>query len=58
MSSTETNDVSIPVIDISKPTPEVAQQVLEAASSFGFLFIKNDGVTIPPADIDAMFELV
>jgi hypothetical protein len=49
---------SIPVIDISDPSPEVAQEVLDAASTHGFLFIKNDGVTVPPADIDAMFQLV
>jgi hypothetical protein len=48
----------IPVIDISHPSPEVAQQVLDAASNHGFLFIKNDGVTIPPKDINDMFSLV
>jgi hypothetical protein len=58
MSSSVSNDAEIPVIDISDPTPEVAQQVLHAASTHGFLFIKNDGVTIPPADIDEMFGLV
>ncbi|KAH7384399.1 hypothetical protein DE146DRAFT_760168 [Phaeosphaeria sp. MPI-PUGE-AT-0046c] len=52
MSSSE-----IPVIDISNPSPEVAQQVLSAACTHGFLFIANDGVTIPPANIDAMFNL-
>jgi len=47
----------IPVIDISNPSPKVAKQVLDAASTHGFLFIKNDGVTIPPKDIDDMFKL-
>ncbi|KAH7083839.1 hypothetical protein FB567DRAFT_93133 [Paraphoma chrysanthemicola] len=47
----------IPVIDISNPSPEVAQQILDAASTHGFLFIKNDSVTIPPKDIDDMFKL-
>jgi hypothetical protein len=51
-------DSEIPVIDISHPSPETAQQVLDAASTHGFLFIKNDGVTIPPKDIDDMFALV
>ncbi|KAF2189043.1 Clavaminate synthase-like protein [Zopfia rhizophila CBS 207.26] len=57
MPHSEGNDAGIPVIDISSPSPEVAQQVLHAASTFGFLFIKNDGITIPPTDIDDMFEL-
>lgn len=51
-------DANIPVIDISDPSPETAQQVLDAASTHGFLFIKNDGVTISPADIAAMFAEV
>ncbi|KAF3037247.1 hypothetical protein E8E12_006697 [Didymella heteroderae] len=50
-------DTDIPVIDISNPSNDVARQVLEAASTHGFLFIKNDGVTITPQDIDDMFKL-
>jgi isopenicillin N synthase-like dioxygenase len=53
-----TENAGIPVIDISNPSSDVAQQVLNAASTHGFLFIKNDGITIPPQDIDAMFQLV
>jgi hypothetical protein len=49
---------TIPVIDISKSNDDTAREVLEAASTHGFLFIKNDGVTIPPKDIDDMFKLV
>jgi len=58
MTSSDIQKTSIPVIDISSPSPEVAQLVLDAAATHGFLFIENDGVTIPPAAIDAMFELV
>jgi isopenicillin N synthase-like dioxygenase len=58
MAATEENPSAIPVIDISKPSQQVAQQVLDAASTHGFLYIKNDGVTIPPQDIDDMFKLV
>ena len=58
MTSSDMQGTSIPVINISSPSLEVAQQVFDAAATHGFLFIENDGVTIPPADIDAMFELV
>lgn len=58
MAHSDTQDSTIPVIDISNPSGEVARQVFEAASTHGFLFIKNDGVTIPPKDIDEMFKLV
>ncbi|KAF1847022.1 Clavaminate synthase-like protein [Cucurbitaria berberidis CBS 394.84] len=51
------NQNAIPVIDVSRPSEAVALQVLEAASTQGFLFIKNDGATIPPKDIDDMFKL-
>ncbi|KAH7139064.1 hypothetical protein B0J11DRAFT_34258 [Dendryphion nanum] len=57
MSPTNTADAGIPVINISTPSPEVAQKVLDAASTHGFLFIENDGLTIPPEDINAMFDL-
>jgi ubiquinone/menaquinone biosynthesis C-methylase UbiE len=58
MSHPEIQDAEIPVIDISSASLEVADEVLHAASTHGFLFIKNDGVTIPPEDIDEMFRLV
>jgi hypothetical protein len=51
-------DAGIPVIDISSPSDDIAKQVLDAASTHGFLFIKNDGITIPPEDIADMFKLV
>ncbi|KAJ4339851.1 hypothetical protein N0V95_007662 [Ascochyta clinopodiicola] len=57
MSHPDLDSDSIPVIDISNPSDETARQVLDAASTHGFLFIKNDGVTIPPKDIDDMFKL-
>lgn len=58
MPHSEVENTDIPVIDVSKPSDEVARQVLDAASTHGFLFIKNDGVTIPQQDIDDMFKLV
>lgn len=58
MSSIEHDQGPIPVIDISNPSEEIARQVLDAASKHGFLYIKNDGGTIPPQDIDDMFKLV
>jgi hypothetical protein len=58
MPHSEVENTDIPVIDVSAPSADVARQVLDAASTHGFLFIKNDGVTIPPQDIDDMFKLV
>ncbi|KAF2997168.1 hypothetical protein E8E13_005826 [Curvularia kusanoi] len=57
MAHSDAQEATIPVIDISNPSEEVARQVLDAASTHGFLFIKNDGVAIPPKDIDDMFKL-
>ncbi len=48
---------SIPVIDISAPSPQVARQVLDAATKHGFLFIQNHDL-ISPQDIRDMFDLV
>ncbi|KAF2489761.1 oxidoreductase-like protein, partial [Lophium mytilinum] len=47
----------IPVIDISSPSSETARNILNAASTFGFVFVKNHDVGIPPADIQAIFDL-
>lgn len=58
MTSSNPSDAGIPVINVSKPGPEVAQRVLDAASTHGFLFIENDGLTITLDAIDAMFEMV
>lgn len=58
MSHLDDKQDNIPVIDVSNPSEKVAQQVLEAASKNGFLYIKNDGAIIPPQDIDDMFRLV
>ncbi|PSN65989.1 Clavaminate synthase-like protein [Corynespora cassiicola Philippines] len=57
MPHSELKDAGIPVIDISDSSPETSQKVLDAASTHGFLFIKNDGVTIPPKNITEMFDL-
>jgi hypothetical protein len=48
----------IPVIDISSPSIKTAKEILDAASTHGFVFVKNHDVGIPPADIQAMFDLV
>jgi hypothetical protein len=58
MAQTESKDAGIPVIDISNPSPEIAEEVLHAASTHGFLFIKNNGITLTQKDIDTMFDLV
>lgn len=56
--SPSNQDVAIPIIDIREPCLEVAKQVLEAASTHGFLFIKNDHGIISSDDIADMFALV
>lgn len=58
MSHSNVEDADIPIIDISNPSPEVAQQILDAASTHGFLFIQNDGAILPVEDINYMFDLV
>ncbi|KAF2087817.1 Clavaminate synthase-like protein [Saccharata proteae CBS 121410] len=50
---------NIPVIDVANPSTEVAKELLNAASTHGFVFISNDSddAGIPPKDIQGMFEL-
>jgi isopenicillin N synthase-like dioxygenase len=48
----------IPVIDLSGPEPEVAKQLVDAAASYGFVYVRNLGKDIPVEDIDSTFALV
>ncbi|KAG4427874.1 hypothetical protein IFR05_016642 [Cadophora sp. M221] len=49
----------IPVIDISGSVPqtEVAKQLVDAAATYGFVYIKNQGKDIPVKVIDNLFQL-
>jgi hypothetical protein len=50
----------IPVIDISGSSPDVdiAESLVKAASTYGFVYIKNKGKDIPVKVIDDMFDVV
>jgi isopenicillin N synthase-like dioxygenase len=50
----------IPVIDISGglPEAEVGRALVDAAATYGFVYVRNEGKDIPVAAIDRMFELV
>lgn len=58
-SSTNGNTGLIPVIDISGSNPEneVAEQLVHAATTYGFVYIKNQGKDIPVEAIDNLFSL-
>jgi isopenicillin N synthase-like dioxygenase len=48
----------LPLIDLSGEEHEVAKQLVDAAEEHGFIYIRNLGKDISPADIDAAFKLV
>ena len=48
----------LPIIDISQATPETGDQLVEAASKWGFLYIRNQGLGFDTEIIDRIFELV
>lgn len=60
MSTTNGTNGLIPVIDISGSTPEadVADQLVNAATRYGFVYIKNEGKDIPIEAIDNLFNIV
>lgn len=48
---------SIPIVDLSSPT--AADDLLNAAVTFGFIFVKhNDDMPLKPQDVNDMFSLV
>jgi hypothetical protein len=54
------NPLQIPVVDISGPDSEesIADQLVNAATVHGFVYIKNLGKDILIEDIDRAFDLV
>jgi len=50
----------IPVLDISGSLPEheIAKQLVDAAASSGFVYVKSLGKDIPIGAIESIFELV
>lgn len=58
--NTPTSAGQIPVIDISGSIPqaEVAKQLVDAAATYGFVYVKNQGKDIPVEVIDGIFQLV
>jgi isopenicillin N synthase-like dioxygenase len=54
----ELSNADIPVIDVSPSNPDAPNQLLSAASKYGFVFIENSPEAgIPPQQIAEMFEL-
>lgn len=50
----------IPVIDISGASSEVdiAEELVKAASTYGFVYVKTEGKDIPVKEIDHIFDVV
>ncbi|KAH6680833.1 oxidoreductase-like protein [Halenospora varia] len=59
MAATNGQAGQIPVIDISGSDPEVevAKKLVDAAATYGFVYIKSQGKDIPIETIDGMFNL-
>lgn len=54
----ETSNAHIPVIDVSPSNPDAPNQLLSAASRYGFVFIENSPEAgIPSQQIAEMFDL-
>lgn len=58
--STTQETAQIPVIDISggQPDAEIGRALVDAAATYGFVYVKNEGKDIPVAAINRMFDLV
>jgi len=53
-----TSQAQIPVIDVGPSNPDAPQQLLSAASKFGFVFVENNNAAgIPAQDAADMFDL-
>jgi len=50
--------LSLPIIDVSSSDSQTAKDILDAASRYGFVFIKNYESYLSSEQITAMFSLV
>ncbi|EKD19968.1 hypothetical protein MBM_01920 [Drepanopeziza brunnea f. sp. 'multigermtubi' MB_m1] len=59
MPATQRHPHQIPIIDISASLPqsEVAKQLVDAAATYGFVYVKNEGKDIPVEAIESIFDL-
>ena len=48
----------IPVINISNPTVDIAEQLVDAAGTHGFVFIEFESTNLQYKDVERMFEIV
>lgn len=50
--------LTLPIINISDPTPEVGRQMIDAAARYGFLYIDTRGTDFTPEVVERQFALV
>jgi isopenicillin N synthase-like dioxygenase len=58
MAATNGKTGQIPVIDLSGSEETVAKELVDAAATYGFVYIKSLGNDIPVEAIDSIFALV
>jgi len=57
MAATNGHTGQIAVIDLSGPEETVARELVDAAATYGFVYIKSLGKDIPVESIDNIFAL-
>ncbi len=50
--------LDIPVIDITDTGHAIGDSLVQAAAKFGFVFVRDCGVDIPPEEINSIFMIV
>ena len=58
MEHTSGENEHLPIIDLSQIGPETGDRLVEAASKWGFLYIRNQGLGFDTAVMDRIFGLV
>jgi hypothetical protein len=58
MAASSNTPTELPIIDVSSSDLQAAKDILNAACTYGFVFIKGYESIIPESDINDMFSLV
>lgn len=50
--------ITLPVINIANPSPEIGRQMIDAAAAHGFFYVDTRGTDFTPELVERLFQLV
>ena len=58
MATNGESSIHLPIIDISGPTDETAEEIMNAAAEYGFFYIRSRHLEIDAKTVNGIFGIV